>query len=367
VPGNFFDEPQLAAFLKHRILGGYLPVFAQKAGTSPGVRGDVHYIDGFAGPGLYDDDDRTPGSPMIAVACRRKVDVTASRSVITGHFVEKDRLHVEQLRALLDGEGLEDWPVYRGDVIDRLDEVMARIPDTAALFAFFDPFGLGLPLDLLDRLLFHRAGPTEILLNFSLPGLRRNAGHLDPVGSDPSYLKARAAIIAKLDTNLGGDWWQDIWRSEARHRERQVLRRYLEVLNQAGWSTWCVAAADRWEGAPSYYLIQLSRHRNGRWEFAQALSLALEHTRKRAADMAGQLDFDPSDEWAEMIARNIVGILGEKPSFVVDRELNAVHGETLGYAREKHIRSALRKLHSAGAITTDPKGQRIQTLRIARA
>jgi three-Cys-motif partner protein len=365
--GNFFDAPQLAASLKHEILGGYLPVFAQKAGTSPGVQGDVHYIDGFAGPGLYDDDDHTPGSPMIAVACRRKVDATKSRSVIVGHFVEEDLQNARQLRALLNGEGLPDWPVYRGDVLQHLTQVVGGVPHSAAIFAFFDPFGLGLPLDLLDRLLFHRAGPTEILLNFSLPGLRRNAGHLTTSATGSKYLKARDAILSKLDANLGGDWWQDIWRSEAEDREDQVLVSYVRRLGKAGWNTWCVPVSDRWMGPPSYYLIQLSRHRDGHWEFAQALSLALERTRIRAATMTGQLDFDPSETWSASIARNIVRILKDTPSFVIDRDLKAVHGNTLGYAREKHIRSALRQLYDEGVIATDPKGKRIQTLRVQRA
>lgn len=364
MPNNFFEEPQLAAFLKHQVLEKYLPVFTQKAGTSPGVRGQVDYLDGFAGPGRYD--DGSPGSPAIAVEAWRRVEATKSNSVLVGHFVEEKRAHCDALEAMLADEGLDTWPVYKGDVANRLADVMAKIPESSALFAFFDPFGLGIPLDLLEQKVFARTGPTEVLLNFSLPGLRRPGGHLTSSGSTPSYLKARETILKNIDGTMGGDWWRDIWTSGADDRENQIRSEYVQRLNTLGWAIWIVAVADRWQGPPSYYLLHLSRHRDGHWFFAQALSSALGATRTRAADEEGRLDFEPDDEWVAAIVENLEAELQKGPQVAIQSNLKAVMGETIGYAREKHIRAAIKELYRRGKTSTNGVGK-VQTMVVVRA
>ena len=134
-----------------------------------------------------------------------------------------------------------------------------------------------------------------------------------------------------------------------RTRDQQILHGYLELLNkQHGWSTWCVPVSDRWKGPPSYYLLYLTKHRDGHWQFAQSISSALEKTRKRAAAMSGQLDFDPSAEWIDTIAANVTSMLADKASFVVQDELKTLHGSSLGWARQTHIRKALDRLYADG-------------------
>jgi hypothetical protein len=71
-----------------------------------------------------------------------------------------------------------------------------------------------------------------VLLNFSLPGLRRNAGHLTSTKTTGSYPAARATIIKRLDDTLGGEWWQPIWRSGDADREQRILDGYLERLRK---------------------------------------------------------------------------------------------------------------------------------------
>ena len=95
-PQRFFERPQAAAKLKHEILGGYLRPFVQKVGsTAPGKT--VAYLDGYAGPGQYD--DATPGSPAIAVGV---ADVVANVDSVVGHLVESDPACHEALRKLIE-------------------------------------------------------------------------------------------------------------------------------------------------------------------------------------------------------------------------------------------------------------------------
>ena len=57
---NFWDHPQGAAVFKHAVLRAYAPTFASKTGHFYG-EGHVGIVDGYAGPGAYD--DGSPGSP----------------------------------------------------------------------------------------------------------------------------------------------------------------------------------------------------------------------------------------------------------------------------------------------------------------
>jgi three-Cys-motif partner protein len=165
---GFFDRRQAAAVLKHGVLERYLPVFIGKTGSqSLGKR--VVYIDGYAGPGMYR--DGTPGSPELAL--RTAIELAEMREAWC-FFVERDRSSYETLRSHLERIGHDRWTAYRGRVEDHMDEMLSKAVGLP-LFAFLDPFGMVLPLDMLTgRMLARATGrggrrtPTEVLLNFSM-------------------------------------------------------------------------------------------------------------------------------------------------------------------------------------------------------
>jgi three-Cys-motif partner protein len=364
----FFRERQPAAVFKHAILEKYLPVFVRKTGfRAPGNR--VAYLDGYAGPGQYE--DGSPGSPALAVDTGRVVIGSGGGPgrVLDAYFVEKDRAACAALRTFLTDEGY-DWPVYEGDVEDHLDSIVDSIPESEPLFTFLDPFGLNIPLATIDHLL-ERGGvlkgnrrfggaATEVLLNFSLPGLRRNAGHLTSPSTDPTYLKSRATILGRLDAAMGGPWWRDIWTSQPPgQREKAVLARYGDHFESVpgNWSVWTLPVADRWQGPESYFLIHLTQHPDGDWLFQQAVSSAMEVYRTICHE--GMLDLEPlkvrEAVWVDHIKRNISGML-RSGSFVVGKRITGVYGDALLFAREKHVRRAIKELHAEGVTSTDGKG-----------
>ena len=121
---------------------------------------------------------------------------------LEGFYVEKEAQEYWQLCEAL-ARTDHRHRTYQGPVQDHLPAIMDAV-GAAPLFAFFDPFGLGVPFDMLtERILSRKRGQigpaTELLLNFSLPGLRRNAGHLTSKSTDSRYLKARATLIGRVD------------------------------------------------------------------------------------------------------------------------------------------------------------------------
>ncbi len=351
----FFAERRPAAVLKHGILRRYLRVFASKTGsTAPGGR--VAYLDGYSGPGEYE--DGTPGSPMLAA---ETAEILSTIRELEGFYVERDHATFERLRDTLSSTG-HRCTLYEGEVEGSLPRIMNAVGD-APLFAFFDPFGLGISFDALTHHVLGRkrgrSGPaTEVLLNFSLPGLRRNAGHLTSGSTDPRYVKARPRLVARVDRMLGGDWWHQLWRGRIGGREGLILRGYVERLRKAagGWGSMVVPVSNRWDGPPVYCLVFLTSYRGGLWVFNEVLSNAMEEYRQYVHEFHGMLDLEPLPDrearWIGHIAENIMRTC-EAASFIIGDRIPEVLGDALGLAREKHIRRALKRLCEEGAIQTE--------------
>jgi hypothetical protein len=79
----FFVSKKAAAVLKHAILDSYVVPFASKVGRyAPDSR--VVYLDGYAGPGRYE--DGTPGSPALILDSAARI---AGFRQLDCYFVER--------------------------------------------------------------------------------------------------------------------------------------------------------------------------------------------------------------------------------------------------------------------------------------
>jgi three-Cys-motif partner protein len=356
---DFFEEPQGAAILKHEVLGQYLPIYGRKTGS----RTPVVFVDGYAGPGRYA--DGSPGSPQLMVQTARALRSANVHCV----FVERERAYREQLTALLVEElGDQDSEVFDGRIEERLEHIVQAAAGKS-LFIFLDPFGLAIPFQLLTSVLrsrprsaVHGWQPTEVLLNFSVSGINRAAGRLDGVPVDQRAERYRAARLEQLDAFLGGRWWHDIWRAHPPEGRVQVLLDgYLTRLRQAlpGWHPLPIPVRDRYGGPVTYYLVLLSQRPEGLWFFNTAVS----HGAKKLHDFTFTqqpvlIPPDLEQDWQGQLERSIKALLDRGRPFRLCDETRAVYGDTLGLAREMHVRDALEALHERGETPTSPKGVR---------
>lgn len=248
-------------------------------------------------------------------------------------------------------------------------EALLLVEETDPLFAFFDPFGLPISMDLIAKVMGHsrmregyRQGPpTEVLVTLSYPGLRRNAGHLTSASKNARYLKGRETRLGNLDGILGGAWWRSIWEGGSADRVSLIASGYTdrlaERMSARGW--YRVSVSRRWDGPPVYELLFFTQYpEEGIWYFNECVSLAVESF--RAFCSRGQLDLDPVEvrekRWTSIIRSNIQEALQDRVGIDLGREMDLAYGATLGYAREKHLRAAIKQLHRCGAIKHDGKG-----------
>ncbi len=359
-PGEpFFFNKKAAAVLKHGILTRYLPPFISKVGS---VSADhaVVVLDGYAGPGRYD--DGTDGSP--ALLARSAGSVSSFRKVDC-HFVEQKRTSYRKLKAFLESDeaaALTATPYY-GDVQDHMPTILAAAQGLP-LFAYLDPFGFGIPFDDVVALLRRHPGgqpPTEVLLNFTANGIRRAGGLLN-AGRVISPTEEKT--LQRSDAACGSDWWRDVVRSRPVLEEavEAVAKEYMRrVCTAAGTVGFAVDVKNREHHKPIYYLIFFTRHPDGMWLFNQAVSGASKDWREHLApapwkanesllfDIRTERTFEEeeaerAEAWVEQIKANIVELLAAGP-FVVGRKISRVYGTTLGEAREMHVRAAIKALH----------------------
>jgi len=194
-------EPHTIA--KVEMLGKYLRVWFEILGRTSGGR-DLWYIDGFAGPGEYE--NYPNGSPVVAVkAADDALRVVGDRiGAVHCVFIEEKRDRFKHLQERLAREKYDASKIHchtiRGTFVDGMTRLRASTPSpfssSAPTFGFLDPFGPeGLPFALVKELL---SRPTcEVMINLDSDGVGR-------------ILKAGewAKHIERLNETFGDSSWE---------------------------------------------------------------------------------------------------------------------------------------------------------------
>lgn len=159
---------------KHVILRKYLNAWLPKLTR---WNGRVVVCDGFAGPGRYSQGEE--GSPLIALKAFLEHSYQAQMNAeITYLFVEADKKRCESLNSVLAELQVpksvsiniynEECERAFNRFLDYLDEQKSSLAPT---FAFIDPFGLQVPLNMITRLMAHPK--CEVLITFMISALHR--------------------------------------------------------------------------------------------------------------------------------------------------------------------------------------------------
>ncbi|MFJ8770520.1 three-Cys-motif partner protein TcmP [Streptomyces clavifer] len=375
----FFVSKKAAAVLKHEILNRYVVPFASKVG-SYAPDGRVVYLDSYAGPGRYE--DGTPGSPALILEAAARV---AGFRQLDCYFVERGRKSyrsLSQLVAEAQSQGLTAQAL-QGRAEKHLDSVLERAAGSP-LFAFLDPFGLGLGFDALTHDIFGsraRQGltgrhATEVLLNFNANAVRRIGGLLTSTKQNPS----KPATLDAMDAACGGDWWRQDFLDSADNQEavERITNGFVDrVSKKIGSGSWTIEVRNRAHHQVAYNLVLFTRHNDGMWLFGEAASLAQVEWRRAQlpAEETGML-WNPVDafeeeeasraqDWIRTIRKNITDLLETKGDFLVDNHQEQLMAGVAGEAREMHIRAAVKQLYKEGKTQCNGVGA-VRKLRVTR-
>jgi three-Cys-motif partner protein len=159
---------------KHVILRKYLNAWLPKLTR---WNGRVAIVDGFAGPGVYSQGEE--GSPIIALkAFLDHSYQTQMKAELKYLFIEEDKKRVESLRDAISKMALpksvdvtilnERCETALVKVLDFLKENKSKLAPT---FAFIDPFGVNVPMDMIKSLMAYEK--CEVFITFMLGALHR--------------------------------------------------------------------------------------------------------------------------------------------------------------------------------------------------
>ncbi|MFD8154472.1 MULTISPECIES: three-Cys-motif partner protein TcmP [unclassified Streptomyces] len=373
----FFVSKKAAAVLKHAILDSYVVPFASKVGRyAPDSR--VVYLDGYAGPGRYE--DGTPGSPALILDSAARI---AGFRQLDCYFVERAPKNYQSLAALVSeasAQGLAAQAL-KGHVEKHLGQILDRAAG-APLFAFLDPFGLGLSFETLTQQIFGSRSvhgttgrhATEVLLNFNANAVRRIGGLL----TSPKDTPGKPATLRAMDAACGGSWWREEFLASQNNTEavRRITTGFADrVARAVRGGYWTIDVRNRAHHQVAYCLVHFSRHKEGMWLFGEAASLAQVEWRRACLPPpeegtlfnAGDT-FDDEEEqraraWVARIRKNLEGLQQQLGTFTIDDHQSEILAGVLGQARNKHIRAAVKQLHKDGKTSCNGVGD-VRKLRV---
>jgi three-Cys-motif partner protein len=372
---DFHRRKKSAAVLKHAIIDQYSTPFASKTGSTS-LDHRVAFIDGYAGPGRYEDGEEGSGAMLLRKA--HELAATKSPRTLELHFVEDDWETVARLRQIIanEGQGINPAPtVTDADIAQHLPNLLEAAKGIP-LFVYLDPCGLIIPMDEVATIFARPRGvgtpATEVLINLTA-GLRRFGGIL-------TSAKPIEASLKRMDEVCGGDWWRQAWLDrmpDTEAAELAVVTGYAEKLREyAGAAgTWIIDVRPRADLKPLYYLIFATRHIDGMLYFGESASLGLQRWRRYHAELDADdtLFGDKEDwekrwkedeaalkeKWVQTLAGRITAELAKGESFRITDRPDEILGELAGVVRDTHLRAAINRVRDAKKTSSDPTGVRV--------
>lgn len=262
-----WDAPE-HTLAKIAILRAYLQAWFKILGNK--VPRDMLYIDGFAGPGSYD--NGSDGSPIVAIKAaadaRNSSGGQWKAKTIRMVFVESDAARFDLLKSKVASyhqppgmtvQCINDEFASAFGVIKRQhqDAFVSSLP----LFAFLDPFGVkGVPFRCLKEILFSET--SEVFMLLDTHGMER----VRTAGEKAGYEKI-------LDEVFGGAVWREIsFTGDTRLNCRKILDAYRrQLVSSAGAKFTFPFEMRKTNGNVSYHLLFATKHVKGIEKMKEAM------------------------------------------------------------------------------------------------
>ena len=358
---DYYRERKEWSERKHRLLAAYLTPFVKILGGA--WRGIVYYVDGFSGPGIYE--DGSIGSPVLAAQHATRLQEEGKHYGLCCINIELGRRNYVNLE--LNTKAYSQVAQnYHGTFGQHIENVLETIADYPALF-FLDPFGVkGMEWRHVEPVL-HRKAPTDILLRFDSLTIARLAGSASSSARQAAAKTRRLTEVYGVDSP---DEWIREWRRGKTPQQRglNMLRLYLRCLRSGintGTGSYAAAYSIRdLEGRHKYYIAFASRHpkaavlmSNTVCEVEASYEQEVQEYRERTTlqpTLPGMVP--PKEEiFREKVRRVKDDLVQRFGGQTVSRlSLHAgLLGDWFGRIKSKHLTQALKELEETGSVTRD--------------
>jgi len=333
-------EPHTQA--KHDILRGYLGAWFPIMSS---WQGRVLYLDGFAGPGIYEDGE--PGSPIIALETLMThggVDLQGDTEFVF-LFMEEDEercsLLAEKVDNLFDKFGVRPPKVVveieNTRFEDGVKEILGQLDgkEIAPTFAFVDPFGWsGAPMDVMADLMRPRC---ELLFTFIYDQTSRF------ISID------NEKVIQQLEGLFGSDDFKkavDLTGTDRKEKLLELLT--FQLRNQIGFEFVNSFEMINSKGRTPYFLVHATYHQKGAEKIKDVL-WGLDPTGefRYSSRLAGQEVLFAEKAEVDPLIQAMQNEFGNQTVTIADVELFVIRDTPY---RKSHVREALKLLESEDMI-----------------
>lgn len=245
--------------VKHELLKKYIKPWFNKIST---LSREIHYIDGFAGRGEYE--DGSIGSPLLAMdAVNAKFEHENADSKVDAfrvYAVEKNESNFEDLQRRIEKKNGEVHPKIHGEAIpgefgeEAKEYIRKNSGQPEPCFIFIDPFGFqGVPLDIVAQLMNLRGTGIEVFITFM-------SGKMAQFLTSETHQQAMDAVFGTAD-------WRDHVEFDAEKEERaeQLMLFYERQLRLEAdiEYVWPFQMYEEGKRQTAYYLIHATNHFEG--------------------------------------------------------------------------------------------------------
>jgi len=261
---DLIDKPQTRT--KLNILKDYLNAWA-KIFVNQRKCKKLYYVDCFAGRGKYhykDQKNAIDGSPLIGINVAKEIKTKYGREM-TCFFIERDSGVFRNLQSFVEPLSTKvQVQTIKGDINEKIDEVLTQIPDNrwSPIFFFVDPSGINIKSESIKKML-KRSNIKEFLITYIQKGVERCLGFGSKTITLPLDVQGRAISNLKRVEDFFGTSWENLTKNE-----KENLKQYLNVFIEYNKTR---SAEDKLQfrvidifynrGRNKYYLIFVSRNK----------------------------------------------------------------------------------------------------------
>ncbi|MEZ4863397.1 MAG: three-Cys-motif partner protein TcmP [Caldilineaceae bacterium] len=341
---DFFEGKRPWSVIKDQVLSSYMSPYLAKVKS---LGKPILLIDGFAGPGIFD--DRSLGSPLVMCQAAEKYAKGNYRAFF---FNKKARFH-EELTGVLEKEG---WLGAAKPILGDTTQILPQIPSLLrdqTVFLYLDPFGpTGCPYSLIEPFLTRNIRySTEIVIMMHMPIAHRLAARnaVETGRADESLIQTYHQTMKNI---FGGDYWKPIMFASdlsAEQREFQLIEAYCAKLAAHLPYTGYCPVREGENKRIKYFIVFASRHPDAMLLMHNAMIKAyFERMHKDA--YAGTL-FE-SNSWSDMLSTDglreaILKEVNQQPGITRERLwLKVVQNHFMRY-QQSDFRNAVQDLVDA--------------------
>lgn len=297
---RFKEERRDWSSIKHSILGPYMTLFLGKLGR-PGT--NLYYVDGFAGPGRYEDGER--GSPLIAAEIAAVPPQPSRKGIMKCINVEQDDDVAENLERETD-QYVQQGIVtnLRGDFKAHLDRILTSVGTSPAFF-FLDPFGTECAdVETLQRIAA-RKGISEVFVRYDDLRVKRLHAwaHNNMLSHQPKNHRTASAFndrVARLSSEQGVN---GLLEDDPQWREI-LVRGYVDLITQETRCFkhgLCYPIRNPQTNNHKYFLVHFCNHVDGYAYMANFMAVADRSYLKQRAERQIDLFADQSAKQLQLL------------------------------------------------------------------